>query len=62
MIIGGGEIVIVVEPAPEVKMSDDEISEIVRDVAANSTKDTANQIAALTGLSKKEAYKMAIKK
>lgn len=57
-----GEIVIVVEPAPEVKMSDDEISEIVRDVAANSTKDAATQIAALTGLSKKEAYKMAMKK
>ncbi len=57
-----GEIVMVVEPSPEVKMSDDEISEIVRDVAANSTKDAAAQIAALTGLSKKEAYKMAMKK
>jgi 16S rRNA (cytidine1402-2'-O)-methyltransferase len=56
-----GEIVIVVEPAPDVKMSDDEISGIVRDVVADSTKSAAAQIAARTGISKKEAYKMAIK-
>lgn len=57
-----GEIVIVVAPAPDKKMSDDEISEIVNDVVANSTKSAAAQIAARTGISKKEAYKKLVKK
>lgn len=57
-----GEIVIVVAPAPDRKMSDDEISEIVNDVVVNSTKSAAAQIAARTGISKKEAYKKLVKK
>lgn len=52
-----GEIVLVVAPAPEHKMSDDEISEIVNDVVANSTKGAAADLAARAGISKKEAYK-----
>lgn len=52
-----GEIVLVVAPAPEHKMSDAEISEIVNDVATNSTKGAAAGLAARTGISKKEAYK-----
>jgi len=52
-----GEIVIVVEPAPDVKMSDNEISEIVRDVVSGPTKFAAAEIAARSGISKKEAYK-----
>jgi len=53
-----GEIVIVVEPAPDVKMSDDDISEIVRDVISGGqkTKDAAAEIAARTGISKSDAY------
>ena len=57
-----GEIVIVVAPAPEHKMSDDEISEIVNDVFANSTKDAASDLARRAGISKKEAYRRLIKK
>jgi len=52
-----GEIVLVVAPAPEHKMSDREISEIVNDVVANSTKGAAADLAARAGISKKEAYK-----
>ena len=52
-----GEIVLVVAPAPEHKMSDDEISEIVNDVVANSTKGAAADLAARAGISKKEAYR-----
>ena len=52
-----GEIVLVVAPAPEHKMSDDEISEIVNDVVADSTKGAAADLAARAGISKKEAYK-----
>lgn len=52
-----GEIVIVVSPAPEHKMSDSEITEIVNDIAANSTKTAAADLARRTGISKKEAYK-----
>jgi 16S rRNA (cytidine1402-2'-O)-methyltransferase len=52
-----GEIVMVIEPAPEVKMSDDEISEIVRSAIGINTKSAAAEIAARTGISKKEAYK-----
>ena len=57
-----GEIVIVVAPAPEHKMSDDEISEIVNDVVINSTKNAASDLAARVGISKKEAYRRLIKK
>ena len=57
-----GEIVIVVGPAPDKKMSDDEISEIVNDIVANSTKSAAAQLAARAGISKKEAYKKLVEK
>ena len=57
-----GEIVIVVAPAPDKKMTDSEISEIVNDVVSNSTKSAAAQIAARTGISKKEAYKKLVNK
>ncbi len=52
-----GEIVIVVAPAPEHKMSDAEISEIINDIAGENTKSAAAQLAQRTGISKKEAYK-----
>ena len=52
-----GEIVIVVAPAPEHKMSDNEITEIVNDIASSSTKSAATALAARAGISKKEAYK-----
>ncbi len=57
-----GEIVIVVAPAPDKKMSDAEISEIVNDIVVNSTKSAAAEIAARAGISKKEAYKKLVKK
>ena len=57
-----GEIVIVVAPAPDKKMSDEEISEIVNDVVVNSTKSAAAQLAARAGISKKEAYKKLVNK
>ena len=57
-----GEIVIVVAPAPEHKMSDDEISEIVNDVAASSTKGAAADLAMRAGISKKEAYNRLLKR
>ncbi|MBR1380503.1 MAG: 16S rRNA (cytidine(1402)-2'-O)-methyltransferase [Alphaproteobacteria bacterium] len=56
-----GEIVIVVAPAPEHKMTDNEISDIVNDIAATSTKQGAADLAARTGISKKEAYKRMLK-
>ena len=52
-----GEIVIVVDAAPDVKMSDAEIASVVNDVVGASTKGAAAEIAARTGISKKEAYK-----
>ena len=52
-----GEIVIVVGPAPDRKMTDDEISEIVNDVVGARTKSAAAELAARSGISKKEAYK-----
>jgi 16S rRNA (cytidine1402-2'-O)-methyltransferase len=57
-----GEIVIVVAPRPEHKMSQEEISDIVNDIAATSMKSAAADLAARTGLSKKEAYKMLLNK
>ncbi len=57
-----GEIVIVIAPAPDKKMTDSEISEIVNDIVANSTKSAAAQLAARTGISKKEAYKKLVEK
>jgi len=56
-----GEIVIVVAPAPEHKMSDNEITEIVNDIASGSTKAAAADLAARAGISKKEAYKRMLK-
>ncbi|MBQ8473606.1 MAG: 16S rRNA (cytidine(1402)-2'-O)-methyltransferase [Alphaproteobacteria bacterium] len=55
-----GEIVIVVGPAPDKKMTDAEISEIVNDVVGGRTKSAAAELAARSGLSKKEAYKMLL--
>ena len=52
-----GEIVIVVAPRPEIKMSDAEISSIVNEIAATSMKSAAAELAARSGISKKEAYK-----
>ena len=57
-----GEIVIVVAPAPTQKMTDDEIRDIVNDIADGSTKSSAAQLAARAGISKKEAYKKLVKK
>lgn len=57
-----GEIVIVVAPAPDKKMTDNEISEIVNDIVAGSTKTAAAELAARTGISKKEAYKKLVEK
>ena len=52
-----GEIVIVVAPRSEMKMSDAEISSIVNEIAATSMKSAAAELAARSGISKKEAYK-----
>ena len=52
-----GEIVIVVAPAPEHKISDNEITEIVNDITSTSTKSAAANLATRAGISKKEAYK-----
>ena len=52
-----GEIVIVVGPRPEHKMTDEEISNIVNDIAATSMKSAAADLALRAGISKKEAYK-----
>jgi len=57
-----GEIVLVVAPAPDKKMSDDEISEIVNDIVSGSTKSAAAELAARAGISKKEAYKKLVNK
>ena len=57
-----GEIVLVVAPAPDKKMTDAEISEIVNDVAAGATKSAAAQLAARAGISKKEAYRRLLEK
>lgn len=58
-----GEIVIVVAPAPEHKMSDAEISEIVNDIVADAgTKESAEELARRTGISRKEAYRRILHK
>lgn len=55
-----GEIVIVIDAAPDIKMSDSEISDIVNDIVATSTKGAAAEVAARSGISKKEAYKRLV--
>lgn len=57
-----GEIVIVISPAPEHKMTENEISEIVNDVVGASTKSAASELAARAGISKKEAYRRLLSK
>ncbi len=57
-----GELVIVVAPAPDKKMTDSEISEIVNDIVSDSTKSAAALLAARAGISKKEAYKKLVNK
>ena len=57
-----GEIVLVVAPAPDKKMTDAEISEIVNDVAVGSMKSAAADLAMRTGISKKEAYRRLLDK
>lgn len=57
-----GEIVIVVAPRPERKMSDEEISDIINDIAATSMKSAAADLASRAGISKKEAYKRLLNK
>ncbi|MBR4860433.1 MAG: 16S rRNA (cytidine(1402)-2'-O)-methyltransferase, partial [Alphaproteobacteria bacterium] len=57
-----GEIVIVVAPRLEHKMSDAEISSIVNDIAASSMKSAAADLALRAGISKKEAYKRLLNK
>ena len=57
-----GEIVIVVAPAPEHKMTDSEITEIVNDIAGTSMKSAAADLAARTGITKKEAYRRLLDK
>ncbi|MBD5389336.1 16S rRNA (cytidine(1402)-2'-O)-methyltransferase [bacterium] len=52
-----GEIVIVVDAAPDHQMTDDEIRDIVNDVAGGPTKAAAADLAARAGISKKEAYR-----
>ncbi len=56
-----GEIVLVVAPAPDKKMTSDEIADIVNDISADgATKSAAADLAARTGISKKEAYKILL--
>lgn len=57
-----GEIVIVVAPAPEHKMTDAEITDIVNDISAASTKSAAADLARRAGISKKEAYRRMLDK
>lgn len=57
-----GEIVIVVAPAPDKKMTDSEITNIVNDIAASSTKAAAADLARRAGISKKEAYRRMLDK
>ena len=59
-----GEIVLVVAPAEEKKITDSEIMEIVNDVIGRgqTTKDSATEIAKRTGISRSEAYKRVLGK
>lgn len=57
-----GEIVLVIDAAPDKKMTNAEIAEIVNDVAARTTKSAAAELAMRTGISKKDAYKRLIEK
>ena len=57
-----GEIVLVIAPAPALKITDDEIRDIVSGVVGLKTKNAAAEIAERTGISKREAYKRALGK
>jgi len=56
-----GEIVLVIAPAPDVKMTDDAITNIVKSVAGMSTKNAADLLAERAGISKREAYQRVLK-
>lgn len=58
-----GEIVIVVDAAPDKKMSEEDIKKIVNEVIESGykSKDAAKIISDMTGLSKSDAYNMVIK-
>ncbi|MDR2268893.1 MAG: 16S rRNA (cytidine(1402)-2'-O)-methyltransferase [Rickettsiales bacterium] len=58
-----GEIVLLIAPAPDKKITDDEISNIVKDVIETSTsaKNAAAEIANRAGISKRNAYEMVVK-
>lgn len=58
-----GEAVLVIAPAPDCRITDSEIEEIVGDVvsAGIKTKDAAAEIAKRTGISRSKAYKEVIK-
>jgi hypothetical protein len=53
---------LLIAPAPDVKITDFEISEIVNDIvkAGIGTKEAASEIANRAGISKKEAYNQII--
>ncbi|MDR2685955.1 MAG: 16S rRNA (cytidine(1402)-2'-O)-methyltransferase [Rickettsiales bacterium] len=57
-----GEMVLLIEPAPRAALSDEAIKEIVEDVAKRNikTKDAAEEISARSGISKKDAYDLAL--
>ena len=57
-----GEIVLVIGPAPDRKLTDEEIKNIVADTVGPTTKDRAAAIARKTGMSKRAAYKKALGK
>ncbi len=58
-----GEIVLVIEPAADIKLSDEEIREIVQDVISSATtsKDAAVIIAERARVSKNEAYDLVLR-
>ena len=58
-----GEVVLVIAPAPDRKITDSEISTIVSDIISKTekTKDAAIKIAKKAGISKKEAYNRVLK-
>ena len=56
-----GEIVLIVDAAPDVKITDNEITEVVKSVIGMSTRDAANVLANRTGISRKDAYERILK-